>query len=194
MRGKISVSWGISTVFSTGVENSGDRPNEHELGPGVWGGELARKSATLAQRRADPYPPSLTLLERLRYDCKFTKSKSGSPEERDEGQAHIPAKYPPPQARSRVPGTDEYEEWPSGFETSPRQGPEASYCQQRITFEVPPEPADPPTRRFPARLRAWHSRSWTLLHAVHEPQWSYNGTLGDCGDEAAGRSGCQKSC
>ena len=42
---------------------------------------------------------------------------------------------------ARVPGAHEHKERPSGPETAPRQGPETSDGQQRIAFEVPPEPS-----------------------------------------------------
>jgi len=41
----------------------------------------------------------------------------------NEGQAHIPAKYPSPKERAWVPGAHEHEKRPSGSETSSREGP-----------------------------------------------------------------------
>src|SRR5579864_895456 len=104
-RAKGSTIRRFSTDFSTGVENSGDRPNDHTRSS-VRGLAPSRRSGNVAQSG----------------HIELTLRVCGVP---NEGKTNVPAEYASPQADARLSRQNELEEWPFGAQTAPCKGSKA---------------------------------------------------------------------
>lgn len=150
---------GFSTVFSTGVENFGERPNEHAPNPDpdrfprrgskTRGRRLTQSVAPASTKaksntRRAPWRidtlgiGSLTLpvhftdpdqQEWLGFKVARRQLHTGST---DEGKTHISAEHAPQSPCARISRSDEYQERASRVKAPARQGPKTAHGQLQV--------------------------------------------------------------